>query len=489
MLHDDNWDDYHYKTLFKVKLIDDHGDTHDLGTVKIMRAGMAHGRIEIPDVFSELGDEYCSLGQSQNYYETLAILPEYLRHDYLRGIRDCVFDPNIWEKFKNEDAMNQSLLRSVSPTSVTITFPGALSGEAEVTPFHFIFGVDDGTQQSDVVLDVDVDPRSLPPTNVHAVIGPNGVGKTRLFAGLSHKLIGSDDPTGFAVRGNLSFQDKWGFESEKFANLVTVSFSAFDSFQPIEESESGSIRCNYVGLKRRHRPGEDYVEEEIVNKSSRELRMEFLKSLQTCLVPPRRDRFTRMMDYLSSDSGIAGLEIPDLIRHESDDDVWRKLHDQFDTLSSGPRIVLLASTKLVELVDERTLVLIDEPESHLHPPLLGSFVRAIADLLSKRNGVCIFATHSPVVLQEIPRSCVTLLSRSGDLTVSRRPEIETFAENVGTLTREVFGLEVSASGHHKLLAEASRDAEYEVVLDDFGGQIGAEGKALVRALTSTRKRG
>ncbi len=39
-------------------------------------------------------------------------------------------------------------------------------------------------------------------------------------------------------------------------------------------------------------------------------------------------------------------------------------------MSSGHAIVLLTVTKLVARVEEKTLVLIDEPESHLHPPLL-----------------------------------------------------------------------------------------------------------------------
>jgi len=73
-------------------------------------------------------------------------------------------------------------------------------------------------------------------------------------------------------------------------------------------------------------------------------------------------------------------------------DTFRKL----GKLSSGHAIVLLTITRLVEL-DERSLVLIDEPEVHLHPPLLSAFVRALSDLLIELNGVAIVATHSPVM--------------------------------------------------------------------------------------------
>ena len=41
--------------------------------------------------------------------------------------------------------------------------------------------------------------------------------------------------------------------------------------------------------------------------------------------------------------------------------------------------------------------------------------------------------------------------RVGANSISERLEIETFGENVGLLTQEVFGLEVTNSGFHKIL--------------------------------------
>ena len=97
----------------------------------------------------------------------------------------------------------------------------------------------------------------------------------------------------------------------------------------------------------------------------------------------------------------------------SEEHVGRKARQIYRGLSSGHKIVLLSITKLVENMEEKTLVLMDEPEAHLHPPLLAAFVRALSDLLINRNGVAIIATHSPVVLQEVPRSCVWKIVRHG----------------------------------------------------------------------------
>ena len=159
----------------------------------------------------------------------------------------------------------------------------------------------------------------------------------------------------------------------------------------------------------------------------------------------------------------------------------------YSRLSSGHKIVLLSITKLIENVDEKTLVLIDEPEAHLHPPLLASFVRALSDLLIDRNGVAIIATHSPVVLQEIPSSCIWKIIRHGLAIKATRPTIETFAENVSILTREIFGLEVMRSGFYKMLSDAAKDEnKIDDVVDKFDIEVGSEGRALISSIIASR---
>ena len=51
-----------------------------------------------------------------------------------------------------------------------------------------------------------------------------------------------------------------------------------------------------------------------------------------------------------------------------------------------------------------------------------------------------------------------------------RPRVETFGENVGILTDEVFGLEVTSTGFHRMLADAGLAASsYEEALATFDG--------------------
>jgi len=214
------------------------------------------------------------------------------------------------------------------------------------------------------------------------------------------------------------------------------------------------------------------------------LTTEFVKSLGACQIGARRKRWLSAIKVLENDPVFMSAGLKELIKAAlSDEEDRRHVAQIFGLLSSGHKIVLLTITRLVETAEERSLVLIDEPEAHLHPPLLSAFTRALSDLLTDRNGVAIIATHSPVILQEVPKTCVWILSRFGKEAKAERPQIETFGENVGVLSREVFQLELTHSGFHRLLEKVVEDNRtYAAALYDFDGQLGAEGRAILQAM-------
>ena len=75
------------------------------------------------------------------------------------------------------------------------------------------------------------------------------------------------------------------------------------------------------------------------------------------------------------------------------------------------------------------------------------------------------------------------LERTRNEGIAFRPENETFGENVGVLTREVFGLEVTKSGFHALLIESVEEGKtFDEITELYNGQLGYEGQAILRAL-------
>ena len=127
--------------------------------------------------------------------------------------------------------------------------------------------------------------------------------------------------------------------------------------------------------------------------------------------------------------------------------------DLFDESSSGHKIMLLSISKLV-LTQKYNLVLIDEPELFLHPPLVSNFIRSISEIMTKKNALCILSTHSPIIVQEIPKDCVKIIERSRENIFSIiEPKYETFGENLSTLTNEIFKLDQYTSGFYTLLKD------------------------------------
>ena len=99
----------------------------------------------------------------------------------------------------------------------------------------------------------------------------------------------------------------------------------------------------------------------------------------------------------------------------------------------------------------KSLVLFDEPEMHLHPPLTAALMQAIRIIFEEVNAFCIVATHSPVVVQETLARHVRIVTRAGDTLHFRQPKLETFGENVGLLTYDILGLVASSTDFHEVL--------------------------------------
>ncbi|MCY4060484.1 MAG: AAA family ATPase, partial [Gammaproteobacteria bacterium] len=465
-----------------------------LGPVKIGQFGLTKERYrpDLPHEFESLDERFFSLGQDADYYEGVVKLGPDIAPALMTALRDVVADLDLYRRAKREDVMGVSLMRSVNERTLTGQFHRILGGGARLTEYEFRYS---GPKQIDpesdpIELSFHVEPLTTPPTNIHVLIGRNGVGKSFLLNAMSRALVypnESESETGrFSDPPNpFTFDDDDNEFSSPFANIVAVTFSAFDDFPVVPRPRNAikGVQYTNIGLRKvgivDQKGARKYG---TVTRLSEELSQDFIDSAKVCSLGDRRDRWLAALRTLESDplfeeSGVSGLA------RSSGDGFGVRAGRIFRGLSSGHKIVLLTLTKLVEKVDERTLVLMDEPETHLHPPLLSAFIRALSDLLINRNGVAIIATHSPVVLQEVPRSCVWHIRRHGGTTVAERVQIETFAEHVGRLTHEVFGLEVTESGFHKMIANAVQpEDDLEAVGEKFDHEIGSEGRALISAL-------
>ncbi|MEU3299764.1 ATP-binding protein [Streptomyces sp. NPDC006678] len=514
------WPDDDYLTLYRLWFRDGNGTLDELGPVKIGYADLVRDERPLSTgEFHELAGldrqlYWFSAGQNDMYYENIRRLGVGTRLEILQGLCDIAFSAPAFDAAMGWDVTQTSLLRSVTPQTVEVQFRRIAHGGPRLTAYHFSYRppIPDAGLTA-WPLSFAVEPRSRPPTNIHVLIGRNGVGKTTVLGNAAQAVVDS------GMAGVRAGEIIWPSGTPgSFANVVAVTFSAFDPAhghaeveadlddeghpqlkgwdgskdvsgeqtppaEPVEEP----VSYTYVGLAKVDELGRPTRE----RKSYDDLAEEFSRSVEEVMAAGRVGRWIDALDKLSSDphfyeSPIHGFARIMQTRKEflEDDDVTSR--EIFSALSSGHAVILLTITRLVETVAEQSLVLLDEPEAHLHPPLLASFIRALSDLLTDRNGVALIGTHSPVVLQEVPRSCVWKVSRF-DRRAPERPAIETYGENVGILTHEIFGLEVRESGFHAEIEKAVNElGSYERVLAHFGGQLGGEAKGLVRILLAPR---
>jgi len=483
VLKQDNWDDFGFKTLFAVTLYLRGDKEVDLGTVKIMRRGQESGSTEMPTVpFDKLDDSYCSLGQDAEYYQKLLKLPKAVRTDYLKCIRDAAFNREIYRAFLGTEGWSASLTRFGQASNAFEVGKDAFRGLKKtpgVASFDYVWNGD-----FPFTVRFAFDARSELPGRSNVIIGYNGVGKTRLLAALARAASESQV-------GETSAADIIG-DDATFGAVVAISYSAFDDFElpqkktlgqtvDVFETEAGRTELFgyvYCGLRRVDPSAASLPEQKRPElKSLDEIDQEFLTALQVA-----RQRQAGGEEFLLAalqtlerepSFGRIGVRPSTLIDIDGD------AKGQIRQLSTGHKIVLNIVVQLAAHLRPRSLVLLDEPEMHLHPPLLAALLKAIQLLLDAYDSFAVVATHSPVVLQEVPASSVRVLMRFGDAAKVEEPEIETFGESVGAITRYVFSLDSSATDYQGVLAALARRMPVEQIEELFSHGLSDQARALI----------
>ncbi len=476
-LRKDNWDDwFKYRTMFQATYIDGDGHLHELGSLKVGQFNMATYSPDIPSTFDVLDEQFFSLGQSEDYYESIKNLENgEFRQEILVALRDVALDTGLYDRAKDEDVMRESLLRDVSRSLLTHQFRRIAQGGAKLTPYDISYCFPN-QGSTDNQLEFHVRPNSNPPTNIHVLIGRNGVGKTHLLRSMIYCLVYDNNDPAYG---------RFVYESDNsFTNFICIAFSPFDAYPTLDDFEGTAInadRYTYIGLGRSK-----------VNRLER-LKKQFIASLNACnRYSEKRILWTKIISLLDSDPIFEQHGLSALLENffGTQEELNNRAGEFFGKLSSGHKVILLSLTYLISMVSECSLILIDEPENHLHPPLLAAFIRALSTLLIQKNGLAIISTHSPVVLQEVPKSCVWKLSRQHQTMRADRLDSETFGENVGILTSEVFGLEVTHAGFHKMLADCVESGmTYDDIMDRFDSQIGTEARGIIRVLIAQHESG
>lgn len=447
----DNWDDFGYKTSFNMYYYDDDRNDIHIGSVKIYNRGRdedagsfgRHTRNYIDDEIESLSEDFCSLGQSLEYYNKLkSILPnEYM--DILLRLNDIVANKEIRSIYENDSGVLTSLRRF---SSAEKAYNEAISIIGDVQQkdkdISFTYRVTAPYDEAPVELSFDFKRSEYMPYRINVLIGKNGTGKTQLLSKLANSLSGYTDEV----------------EKEVFAGyrppidkVMSISYSAFDEFKkiPKERSKDGKV-FSYVYCG---------IQSEDGTLSLEQLKEKLERAYETIQEKQREEIWSEILSELMETEHRQTVEL-----------IAQKRFNEV-RLSSGQQILICTITELIASIENESVILFDEPEIHLHPNAIANVMRMFYKLLDRFNSYAIFSTHSPLILQEIPSQYIQVLNRVDNTLVVRKPEVECLGNNINDIIFDVFDVRSSESNYKEYLSNLSEKLSYEEILHMFNGRL------------------
>jgi len=149
-------------------------------------------------------------------------------------------------------------------------------------------------------------------------------------------------------------------------------------------------------------------------------------------------------------------------------------------LSSGQQLFAYIVINLLGSIRRNSLVIIDEPELFLHPTLEIALVGMLKSILEAYFCKALIATHSLVVVREVPRECVHVLEVTKEGLFIKHPPFQTLGGDIQRISSYVFGdrsvtkpferwIDENAEavgGRQELLAQlAPQDLNEELILE------------------------
>jgi ABC-type multidrug transport system ATPase subunit len=525
LLEPSSWDDHGRRCTFHLLVAN--GNTHQtIGAWKIVDTEQPGAkRTELPPRFTRLPPRYVSLGQQLAAYQRLSALAAPVAAGVLSGLRDLVYQPRpalhdtpwFTRTLGRFPAARAALQRGgdVLAEAALLATPQRARPSPDKLDLHIRAHLRGFSWEHEISLSFSKAEHEAGLRRMVVLVGPNGSGKTQLLAALARALSGLE-ATDIAV--DLE---------QPFTQVIAVSYGAFDHFF-VPQLPDAPIGYVYCGLRvppdyharRMIRSLDDALEEAAAGMPRgdagivRKAWQRVLRTVQAGAPIGDGRRPAASADPATSKERIITLDVDHAIEETVErlrslarsraEKVryhrWReamktigldvlceaiagrtgKVHRVLrDRLSAGQKLVALTLSDVAVHLQPGSIVLHDEPETHLHPNLLSALMRALRTLLDHFDSYAIVATHSVVPLQEIPSSNLVILDEGGVRT--SRPLEQCFASTLDEITRVAFRTGPRDQNFRTILKQLRRYHAADKIIDLLGGEPGLGTRLLLAA--------
>ncbi|MBN3114266.1 AAA family ATPase [Pectobacterium brasiliense] len=409
----DNWDDFSHKTTFLLVYFDN-GEKTALGNVKIGSNKDPVSVNALPPQFDSLSEGFFSLGQSTDYYRLMSKFFGKMIDSVLYSLKDVAFFSEISEGYEGLDVFRSSLIRDDKAERLLRTAKPMIYDRDLESLYSFDYDFYPKYSDSSVLIPFHFSADGYLPKRMVALIGKNGAGKTQILTTL---------PQDIANRNSSSLIP----QRPMYSKVIAVSYSTFDNFEIPKKTSD----FNYVYCGLRDEKGDVRTKQGQLQKFHNTWK--------------KIDKLGRLVKWKKVISNFLDIELIELFIKHTPDDINKLYFDKLgfskarESLSSGQSIVLFVVSEIVANIRLDSLLLFDEPETHLHPNAISQLMNGIAELVSEFESYCIIATHSPILIQEMFSRDVLIISREQNVPSVKKIGIESFGENLSVITEEIFG--------------------------------------------------
>ncbi|WP_452222705.1 AbiJ-related protein [Lacinutrix chionoecetis] len=413
LVNNSGWNDFSNRSSYYLYFYSSISECKNIGPVKIIHQEVDNTPDILNESFTVLNENFCSLGQDYEYYEKLKSLFEKTYNSIFWALKDIAIYPDILEEFENHYYFRNSLIRNDEQEQLLREVKYRLYDYNLKNLYSFQYSFKPKFADEAVDVHFDFDANRTVPSRIFALIGKNGTGKTQLITSL---------PIDISKKKDEVFTPK----TPLFSKVIAVSYSAFDSFDV--PKKTADFNYVYCGLK--DSKGELY--------SEKGLKLRFHSSWKKIATNKRFDKWLNLLPFFLDRELINELIVGDEDSFEEKVDI-KGFNSVSKKLSSGQSILLYIITEIVANIRYASLVIYDEPETHLHPNAISQLINAIYSLTNEFQSYCILATHSPLIVRELLSHNVYIMEREEAVLSVRKPFSETFGENLTVITEDIFG--------------------------------------------------
>lgn len=440
ILIEDNWDDYSHRTTFGLVYFDN-GQKVVIGNVKIGSNKDAISVNVLSSPFYYLSEGFFSLGQSSDYYMSLHTLFGKNIKSILYSLKDAAFFSEISEDYEGLDIFRNSLIRDDEAERLLRIAKPMVYGRDLENLYSFDYHFHPKYSEASVLVPFHFSSDGNLPKRMVALIGKNGAGKTQLLTALPQDIANGNSKSLIP-------------QKPMYSKVIAVSYSTFDNFEIPKRTSD----FNYVYCGLRDEKGDIRTKQGQLQKFHNTWK--------------KIAQLGRLEEWKNVISNFLDIELIDLFIKPSPEDAGKLYFDKLgfskarESLSSGQSIVLFVVSEIVANIRLDSLLLFDEPETHLHPNAISQLMNGIAELVSEFESYCIIATHSPIIIQEMFSRDVLIISREENIPSVKKIGIESFGENLSAITEEIFGNRSIPKFYEKTVKELVKIYKsYDAVLE------------------------